>query len=119
MRVAITDCEVFLTGEDFADFVDTAGYGIAYWAVAPCYVDTEAGTYTVRFYGTADDPQDYSDDDDDISEVVVTKAALEAAIARVIKDYPSRAKHFTAYVYDAEDADMVIQTAIFGRVIFG
>lgn len=119
MKVEITDCKVHLTDDSWENLVDTAGYGIAYWAVAPCYVDNEEQTYTVRFYGTADDPMDYSDDEDDISEVVITKAALEDAVAQVIREYPWRAPHFTDEGYDAEDADVVVQTAAFGRVIFG
>lgn len=50
MNITSARHTVELTNEEFVDLVDTAGYGIAYWAAAPCIVDDEADppTYTVN-----------------------------------------------------------------------
>lgn len=116
MNITIKDCQVTLTAEEWADFVDTAGYGINYWAEAPCIVDAEALTYTVKFPGTSEDPGDYGDP---TSTYEITKEALEAAIARSIREMPWRAANYGDGGYDAEDADVAIQIAIFGKVVYG
>jgi len=115
MNITVKDCEVTLTAEEWADFVATAGYGIHYWADYPCIVDTEALTYTVKFPGTCEDPGDYGDP---TSTYEITKEALENAVAQAIREMPWRAANYYGDVC-AEDADVAIQIAIFGKVIYG
>lgn len=115
-RVVEATCR--MTGEEFSDLVDTAGYGINYWCDR-AVVDEDLCNYTVH-------------DSEDDKEFVLGASALCDAILRIAFDhtrlrvgdgYRSTA---CTYVfdreqvdYDADFADVVIQVACFGEVVYG
>jgi hypothetical protein len=94
------------------DLIDTAGYGIGYWA-ASAEVDTEEETYliTEQEGGEFDWP------------VRLHYADIWDAVVRVAKDGNLAAQEAVADLDDCDIdsvvADIIIQTAIFGKVIYG
>lgn len=119
MRITVVRMHVQFNPESWADFIDTAGVAIAYWAAPPAIVDEEARTYTVRVWGTLDDPAEPGDDSDGITEVVITEKMLADAIEEVVSIQTRRFRAFYEEDYDAEDVDVVIQQAVFGKIIYG
>lgn len=115
-----------LTDQNMLDILDTAGYGIAYWA-SKATVDKEARTYTVWWYDGDDYPA---------SQVVTFDELTEAFNKLLMNDEPrlvgSYVHKYFLYAYadrdvngidaghiDAEAADVLVQVAMFGEVIFG
>jgi hypothetical protein len=114
-----------LTDQNILDMIVTAGYGIAYWA-SRATVDEEARTYTVWWY----------DGDDDPASQIVTFDKIAEAFDKLITNEPKLVgdwlhKYFL-YAYadrdkdgidaghiDADAADVLIQVAMFGEVVFG
>lgn len=115
MKFKIEKVTVELTDQEFLDVVDTAGYGITYWAVAPCVVDDEKVTYTVQFEDL--------DNPESLRRVTIDKSDIERAWAAMITERP------TAYTdqfldgdvgeVDAAGADCLIQWALWGKVVYG
>lgn len=120
MEVQASDVKVTLTHDEWDSLVDTAGYGINYWATGPCFVDEESETYSVRH-------EDYLVEGR--ARTTLTKADLERAIGRVlIGDAPvdgggTVGSWCAQYVrdddIDSDAADVIVQLAIFGKVVFG
>jgi hypothetical protein len=103
--------------------IEMAGYGIDYW-VSTAVIDSEAGTYTVV-------------EDEDGTEHVISYYKLAETLIRVALD-PSlglrddivgyafewfkqerEGDEFAAGEIDSDLADVVVQIAAFGEVIYG
>lgn len=123
MKFKIEKVTVELEDQEFLDVVDTAGYGIVYWAVAPCVVDDEAITYTVRY--CIDDDGEPAEPGDTVRQSYrrLTKSDLERAWADMITKRPTiyTGQFLTgdAGEIDASAADCLIQWALWGKVVFG
>ncbi len=111
-----------ITGENIADIIDTAGYGIGYWATKAVFDSTEQ-TYTVSWNG--------SDFDDSDPLATGTKTLTYLDIAKTIESIlnlesplsDSTARWFADSFYqeeiDSDLADVLIQLALFGEIIYG
>ena len=106
-----------LSQSDFDSIVDTAGYAIGYWASSAVVDDT--GSYSVT-------------DSDDRKTYVVTRATVEQAVldlhslrkSEPLNSYFQRAIELLVVEGDASDvdadvADVLIQQACFGSVVYG
>jgi len=103
-----------LSQPDFDSIVDTAGYAIGYWASSAVVDDT--GSYSVT-------------DSDDRKTYVVTRATVEQAVLDLhlkspLNKYFQRAIELLVVEGDASDvdadvADVLIQQACFGSVVYG
>jgi hypothetical protein len=110
-----------LQAELLSDLIDAAGYGIGYWAVE-AHQDDQAQTYTITL-------------DEDAAEeagkpqVVLTYAQLRTAIRKVAQGSlvaPSLTRAANDFIFrpgqaepDSDLADVVVQVAVFGEVVFG
>jgi len=109
--------EVDLTDEVIDGLVDTAGYGIGYWAVY-ADVDTEAKTYTIR-------PDPPTVDGETIKrEYVLTWDRLRDAIVELwdadkLPDWFVQEIRDDDICGDATVGDLIVQQAAFSEVIFG
>ena len=101
--------ELNIRDEDIADIIDTAGYGIGYWAKS-AVVDDENGLYTI----TDEDGQAYE--------------LRHVDIVRGVKMYIENGNKPYNIIYENEIdtcqidsvvADMIIQFACFGEIIYG
>lgn len=135
MQIAMKDIEVKLDHDDWECVVDTAGYGIGYWAAGSAPVDDEAETYTIT--APADDfvtphphaTGTYEANGEQYQSVALTKADLEQAIALLItgKDgNPLVNDEIRGWIssgdlgnYDATVCDCIVQVALFGQVVYG
>lgn len=98
-----------ITDEDIGDIIDTAGYGIGYWAKS-AVVDDENGLYII------------TDEDDQVYELRYVD------IVRGVKMYIENGNKPYNIIYengvdtcniDSVVADMIIQYACFGEIIYG
>lgn len=94
------------------DLIDMAGYGIGYWA-ASAVIDDEAETYTVT----------EGDEFGDGKVAVLTHASILYAANTIVgggcdvrRDIVNSIRERDA---DSDAADVVIQQAMFGEVIYG
>jgi hypothetical protein len=107
--------------EQVADLIDEAGYFINYWAVKGHH-DTEAKTYAITL-------DEHSAEYTDKPKVVITYAQVDEAIRKIAQGGIVRSdltEAAQAYVsepgeadLDAEFADVAVQVAAFGEVVFG
>lgn len=112
-KVSVT-LEYDIPQEDIDTLIEMAGYGIAYWADS-----AEVGTY--GYYVT------YTNDLDEIGTTLVSHQSLADALVKAatenfgyVGDYArDYFKELDAGFIDSELADLVVQIAIFGEVIFG
>lgn len=117
-----------LSDQNITDMLDAAGYGIAYWA-ARATVDEEARTYTVL---PLEDPVE----DKEPEQIVVTFGQIADAFDKLLNNDPklvgSYVHKYFLYAYadrdshgieaghiDAEAADVLVQVAVFGEVVYG
>lgn len=111
MKLVAYSYEVNLTEEDFLDIVDTAGYSIGYWAVSGS-VDKNNCTYTVQYF----------DQENDRAKATVSKDNLESAIAKILNSEVECSDSIVGYIedddIDGEAADVIIQIAIFGSIVY-
>lgn len=116
MQVTRKETTVEFTAEEWGDIVDTAGYGIGYWADT-AEVDDELYTYTV-----------HENEVDDV--FTVTKPDLERAWALIVNRKVTLNDTIRGYFdastnendlghIDATCADVLVQVAIFGEVVYG
>ena len=57
--------------------------------------------------------------DDEDEEVEINRQKLEKALEILAKDYPAIAHRLASEEYDAGDADVLVQLACFGTVVYG
>jgi hypothetical protein len=107
--------------ELFGNLVDDAGYAIGYWAEEATH-DQDKQTYSVVVQA------DYADDD--IASKVLTYADLLEASKKLASGsikVNSQTKSVCQAIisdpsdvdYDADDADVIVQVAMFGEIVFG
>lgn len=111
-----------ITGESIADIIDSAGYGINYWATG-AVVDSANETYTISWNG-----DDFEDSD---PLATGTKALTYLDIAKTIEsllNFDARVSDSTCRAFadafyseniDSDWADVIIQLALFNEVIYG
>lgn len=105
---------------DIGDLIETAGYGIGYWA-SSATVDEDNRTYTI----TENDEGDFEEHVvtyDQLAEAISKVASGDGAMAGFCIDYIVTTKNGYEYAteyFDSDVADVVVQTAIFGEPIYG
>ena len=111
-----------IDSEMIEDIIDTAGYGIGYWATTAT-LDRLAETYTIEFDG-----EDFSDAPLNSGLVVLTYAKIANAIHKIIdggvvNDSLTQELNDTITSgemdIDSEMADCIIQLAIFNEIVYG
>jgi hypothetical protein len=118
-----------LTDQNIADMLDAAGYGIGYWADWAT-VDEAARTYTVM-------PHEDPNEDKEPGQIVVTFDQIAEAFNKLLNNEPelligSMVHRYFLYAYadrdsngidaghiDAEAADVLVQVALWGEVVYG
>jgi hypothetical protein len=114
-----------ISAETLDDIIDTAGYGIAYWCSAATF-DPNAGTYTM-----------VDREDEEEEPYVVTVAKLHETFWRIVAGEFSMNSQVRGYFLkavidgytegtdidaghiDSEAADVLVQIAAFGKIVFG
>lgn len=124
MNITITGCRVEMTDEEWEDLVDAAGYGIGYWAS-----EAEVDSVNHQYHVTEEAPS--GDAGERGIKRILTKDHLERAIARLVSgdvevDGGGRIAQDHTYVgyilhddIDSDAADFIIQTAMFGKIVYG
>lgn len=119
-RTVSTPRTVAFTAQDWDDLMDTAGYGIAYWATRAVVADD---SYTV------------TDGEDGGTHVVTPLSALDALLAIAYGDPAPTGDYLRRMAVaaieaepgasvdlgevDADLADCIVQVAIFGELVYG
>ena len=120
MQIKYGSVEVVLEGEEFSDITDTAGYGIGYWC-PKAYSDND--TYEVFYYGDPQGEPNDSGEEDDLTSTVVTPAMLGAAMAKILTEEIKCDRAIKQMIeqqdIDSYAADVIVQVAMFDRIIFG
>ena len=102
-----------ITEEDILDIYDTAGYGIAYWA-NEAEIDEPSCTYTVTY-------EDYPSNE--IQSKTIGPRDIMNGIAKMLEQgYNSNIVYegtIDTGEIDSYAADIIVQYAIFGEIIFG
>ena len=95
--------------DDVRDLIDTAGYAISYWCSAAVTSDDDAEAYTVTEVDTG-------------QRFVLGLEALRAAWDRVLSGTmdvrPSIVQSLRDNDVDTDAADVVVQVACFGTIIY-
>lgn len=110
--------------QEITDLIETAGYGMNYWCEFGKY-DDEAQTYEVRLDAEAQDGVDWETD-----TKVITYQEIVDAIQKLISGEVSvgnwiRESLVAEFIskdggsMDSDGAEVVIQVALFGEIIFG
>jgi hypothetical protein len=107
-----------ITNQNVEDILDTAGYGIGYWASTATI--NEDGSYTFTEVGDYSDPADHK-------EHTITRAQIKSAVVKLAEDYVDFQQAFIDWTredgidtgeIDSMRADMVVQEAAFGEVVY-
>lgn len=93
--------------------VEMAGYGIGYWATS-AVVDPEARTYTVT---EAEDGTKHVLTDAMIHKALREIAKTNAAAKETLREYRA-GDQFVGGDIGADDADIIIQFAAFGELVY-
>jgi hypothetical protein len=115
--------ELEVSDEDIINMIDTAGYGIGYWAEYG-EVDEKARTYMVT-PSYDDKREDFTVGFDDIVRVLVEVAMGGHKVGyprQYAMEWLQEVKAGNKYAggeLDTDIMDVVIQIAIFGEVIYG
>lgn len=109
---------VRLTDENVTDLLDCAGYGIGYWA-STATVDEAAKTYHVVSSEGIE-----MEDGTEISEKTLTFDQIRDAFKTLAKedrlpDWQMREIADGDLAFDSMVADMTVQQAMFGEIVFG
>lgn len=114
--------EFELSPEFIADVIDQAGYGIDYWATSAVF-DDEAQTYTVT---EMDDETTGSPGSTRILTYRIIAWAMQEIAAgkadlcrQIVSDIVTAIREGDAAEIDSEDADCIIQWAMFGDIVYG
>lgn len=127
MKVEFHQVTVGLEDQEFLDIIDTARYMMIWCPKA--IVDEGEMTYTVYwFYDAEDESKEPQDDGDTQTYKILTKAGIEQAIGLLLTGRADAADEYVDQFrpdsdgdiwYDSIGADIVVQLALWGRVIFG
>ena len=97
--------------------IDMAGYGIGYWSDLG-EIDDKARTYTVR--DTEDVGGRHTLTYEQLAEALVKVANRDVQVASYIVNYATNAIRDDDPGYiDSELADVVVQVAAFGEIVYG
>lgn len=105
---------VELTNQEWADIIDTCGYGIAYWC-NEAVVDEDACTYKIH------------DAEEDKTHFLI-KSDIERAYALVLDGKVHVNETIRGYFLPDEDGDadidavagdVLVQVACFGQIVYG
>lgn len=111
MKLESKQWDVSLNEEDFFDIVDTAGYGIGYWAISGV-VDDDELNYTIKYF-----------DGDERKKVTITPSMIELAIEKILNGTVQCSDAIKSYIrsddIDADCADVIVQVAAFGEIVYG
>jgi hypothetical protein len=109
------DCT--LPAEEYEGILDTAGYVISYWA-CQASIEPKAENSDEVIYRVTEDETG--------TEYVLDKSKVERAIAKIIMDRQWASDPLKNAILDQEYgeidgdlADIIIQTACFGEVVYG
>lgn len=106
--------------ELFENIIEDAGYSIGYWA-SKAHHDTEAKTYAITIDEEyADEFENKTLTYEDLLDAVKKLASGSVkvnsqtkAVCQAIASDPSDVD------YDGDDADVIVQVAMFGEIVFG
>jgi hypothetical protein len=113
MQVTI---QMDISDEFIGDVIDTAGYGIGYWVETAVW-DEDGKTYTITEQETADEfVITYRRIAKSIEELIAGKSNVRDSIIDNLRKAVT--EDDGSYV-DADVADVVIQYAIFGEMVYG
>lgn len=118
MNVRFTSREQDMATKAYTDTVDIivemAGYGIRHWA-SSAVIDTEARTYRVTedANGTV-----HVLTDTKIHKALCEAAKEHAAAKETLREYRAR-EEFIGGELGSDDADIIIQLAAFGELVYG
>lgn len=117
MSTARKPKSVRLTDENVTDLLDCAGTGIGYWAQSAT-VDEEAKTYYVQSSEAVEVAGE------EITEKTITFDEIRAAFSTLAKedrlpDWQMREIADGDLAFDSMVADITVQQAMFGEIIFG
>jgi len=115
--------------ETLLDILDTAGYGINYWADAAT-IDRKAKTYTIHEQEPQDDDGEgvYTVTFDKLHETYWRIVAGEFSMGGQVRSYFVKAAldgaandddDIDAGHIDSEAADVLVQIAAFGEIVYG
>jgi len=114
-----------VSDQNVEDMVDTAGYGIGYW-VRSAVVDDEAQTYTLRLHEEENGKAVYVLTWDDLRKAYAALVDLDQRFVNreihgyFLDSYRNRdADGIDGGYIDATAADVLVQVAAFGEVVFG
>jgi hypothetical protein len=109
-----------ITAQNVEDILDTAGYGIGYWASTATV--NENGSYTFTEVGDYSDPADHK-------EHTITRAQIKSATVKLAEEgWGDITRAFTNWTredgidcgdIDSVAADVIVQVAAFGEVVYG
>lgn len=103
-----------LSDQNVADLIDCAGYGINYWA-STADLDTEKKTYTVSWSEGDDEPNETRTVSyDDLRDAFVKLGEEEK-----LPEWQLRELRENDLCFDATVGDMVVQYAVFDKLVFG
>jgi hypothetical protein len=117
-----------VTDSDVEDIIETAGYGIKYWADR-AIVDSEARTYTVVTDTDLTDDEPVTLDYDHLLDVAVRIAKGEYEVNEGIREYfydwhkavrkdDSESEYAGGFI-DSDAGDVLVQIAIHGEIVYG
>lgn len=119
----VVDIRVSVKPQTIADIIDTAGYGIGYWAEL-AHFDEDARTYTVRVQEEMDDRPEhertkvltYQDIANAMGVIVSGKAGVANPIVEMVRD---GLLDGDAAQVDSDAADVIIQIAALEELVYG
>lgn len=106
--------------ELFENIIDDGGYAIGYW-VSKGHHDADAHTYKVTLQDECVDEWKsktitYQDLYDASKKLASGEVKVNSATKKVCQQIVTDASDVD---YDADDADVIIQVALFGEIVFG
>lgn len=116
-----------ITDQNFEDLVTTAWYGaITYWATDPVSEEPEGAIISLHVMDDDDEPNDYHLTADDLAAAFVKILTKEVQIANWVHEYFKSAwdertpdEGLEMGDIDAMAADVWVQVACFGKIVYG
>jgi hypothetical protein len=118
-----------VTDSDVEDIIETAGYGMNYWAVRGV-VDSEARTYTVTTDpDLIDDEEPVTVTYDHLLDVAVRIAGGQYRVSEGMREYfaewhdalkaDDEESQWAGGFIDSDAGDVLVQIAIHGEIVYG
>lgn len=107
--------EVEVTDQTLDDIIVTAlEGGIGYWCQASVYEHTEGQPHRAIVHQLNEDESGYEH-----RGMTIDRAAIIDGLKRLAPKYSTQLGRLVNDDYDSDDADVVVQMALFGDVIYG